>query len=74
MKGKNMEKHKFKVGDKFRAQGAEIEVVGTFLHEGQPAYEVRSPFTKGEPWLMLEHYLDVPWATRIRASKKKVKA
>lgn len=61
--------HKFKIGDVVEAQGARLKVVKLFTGpDGLPAYEMVSPFTKGEPWLVSESFLVT--AKKVRAQKK----
>lgn len=60
-------KHRFKIGDVLEMQGARLKVVGLIEHEGDPAYEMVSPFTKGEPWLVGEWHLE--GCKKVRALK-----
>jgi hypothetical protein len=57
---------KYKIGDVFKSQGAQLEVVGLVEHEGQPVYEMRTPHTEGEPWLMSEYWLDSMTKCRMK--------
>lgn len=63
--------HKYKVGDILEAQGAQLKVTGLIYHEGEPAYKMRSPHTKGEPWLVGEWALST--CKKVRAKKGKDK-
>jgi hypothetical protein len=61
-------KYRFKVGDVVSAQGATLKVIKQLVTpDGRPAYEMRSPFTTGEPWLVGEWALET--ARRVRARK-----
>jgi len=58
-------KHRFKVGDVLEAQGARLKIVNLLVtSNGRPAYEMVSPFTKGEPWLVGEWALE--FARKVR--------
>lgn len=62
-------KYRFKVGDVVSAQGAKLQVVKLIkTPDGRPAYEMISPFTKGEPWLVGEWALE--FAKKVRGKLK----
>lgn len=63
---KNTAVHKYKLGTVLEGQGARLKIVNRFEHEGRPAYDVVSPFGKGEPWAMEEHYLETSRVVRER--------
>lgn len=68
----NKLKYRFKVGDIVEAQGARLEVIKLIkTSDGRPAYEMISPFTKGEPWLVGEWALE--FARKCRSRKRKSK-
>jgi hypothetical protein len=60
-----MRTHKYKVGDVLECQGALVKIVGLIVSpKGYPAYEVVSPYTVGEPWLMDEYWLETSKKSR----------
>lgn len=60
-------KYRFKVGDVVEAQGARLKVIKQRVtSDGRPAYEMRSPFTTGEPWLVGEWALETARKVRVR--------
>lgn len=61
-------KYRFKVGDVVEAQGVRLKVTKLIVTpDGRPAYEMRSPFTKGEPWRVGEWALE--FARKVRTRK-----
>lgn len=60
--------HAYKIGDVLEAQGARLKVIKCLLGpDGLAAYEMVSPFTKGEPWLVSERFLST--ARKVRSFK-----
>lgn len=55
-------KHKYKIGDVFENQGSRLIVMRLLETTStdpakEPIYEVRSPYTRGDNWLMGEGWL-----------------
>lgn len=60
--------HRFKVGDIVEAQGARLKVTKLIsTPDGRPAYEMVSPYTKGDPWLVGEWALE--FARKLKRAK-----
>lgn len=60
-------KYRFKVGDVVEAQGARLKVTKLITtSDGRPAYEMVSPHTIGEPWLVGEWALETSRKVRVR--------
>lgn len=64
--------HKHDLNTVLMAQGARVKIMKQYMHNGMPAYDVISPFSKdGEPWAISESWLETSRKTQERPGEFK---